>query len=710
MSGIDWPWSQRLRPVLQAEGTECGLACVAMIAAFHGHKVNLAGLRQTYPISMKGATLADLMAVASDLELSPRALRLELDEIDKLRTPAILHWDLNHFVVLERAGAKNVTLLDPATGRRTITLAELGRHFTGVALELLPTANFVPVEAKYKTRLPDLWSRLVNYRGATVQVLTLSLLLQITALAMPFFLQLAVDDAIGQADGSLLLLLLVGFGLVYTLHSVVMALRSWVVLTLGQSLSYQLGGNVVAHLLRLPLGFFERRHVGDLLSRMGSIQPIQALLSQGLVNVLIDSVLALTTLVVMALISPVLMLIVLATTSIYILYSLLLYPALRRRTEEEIVARANEETFLMESLRAMRAIKLHAHEALRENGWRNRYADVISADYRTEIFGIQLSLGETLLFSAQFLLTVYFGSLAVIDQRLTVGLLLAFLAYRSSFTSSAAALVQQAQRWRLIGLHLERLSDIVGQQREEIRLLPRPRDFTPPAIKLDTLNFTYGPTEAPIFDKLSLDVPAGGFVAIVGPSGSGKTTLMRVMLGLLPPTSGQIAIDGVPLGPATHGAWRARIGAVLQDDILLTGTLADNIAFFDPTLDQERVEMAAKLARIHNDIARMPMAYQSLIGDMGAALSGGQRQRILLARALYRDPDVLFLDEGTANLDEENEAAIADMVQCLPVTRIVISHRPALIERADIVYSLDGGRIVPHPHPQRKFVTAHAQR
>jgi len=694
MSGIEWPWSQRLTPLLQSEAAECGLACLAMLAAYHGHKVNLAGLRQRFPTSIKGATLAELMTIASDLQLSPRALRLELDEIGKVQVPAILHWDLNHFVVLEKAGAKGATIVDPATGRRVVSLAELSRHFTGVALELTPSVDFVPLEARGRTRMRDLWSRLVNYRGAAAQVLALSVLLQLAALLMPFFLQLTVDEAIGQGDTSLLLLLLVGFALVYALSGIIKALRSWVVLTLGQSLSYQLGGNVVRHLLRLPLGFFERRHVGDLLSRVGSIQPIQSLLAQGLVNVMIDSALALTTLAVMALISPALMAIVLASTLVYIVYGLLLFPGLRRRSEEEIIARAGEETFLMETIRAMRAIKLHTHEALRENGWRNRYSDVISAGYRTRIYDIRLSLGESLLFSAQLLLTVYFGALAVIDQRLTVGLLIAFLSYRTSFVSSATSLVDQSQKWRLIGLHLERLSDIVGQPREEIRAMPRPRILAAPAIRIDGLSFAYGAAEAPIFDKISFDVPPGGYVAIVGPSGSGKTTLMRVLLGLLPPMTGQILIDGVPLGPATYGAWRSRLGAVLQDDILLTGTLADNIAFFDPKLDQERVELAATLARIHDDIMKMPMAYQSLVGDMGAALSGGQRQRILLARALYRDPDALFLDEGTANLDEDNEAAIAETVRRLPITRIIISHRPALIERADIVYRLEDKALV----------------
>ncbi len=690
---MEWPWSRQTRPILQAEAAECGLASLAMVANYHGHRVDLTSLRHRYPTSIKGATLAQLVTIASDFGLAPRAVRLELDELDKLSTPAILHWDLNHFVVLEKVGSRHATVLDPASGRRRVSIRELSRHFTGVALELSPTLDFKPVEIRTRTRLRDLWSRLTNYGGAVSQILMLSLLLQLTVLISPLFMQLTVDEAIAQGDSSLLLILFLGFAFIFAIGGVTSALRSWVVLSLGESLSYQLAGNLVRHMLRLPLGFFERRHIGDLMSRMGSIQPIQALLTQGLVNVAIDSVLAITTVIVMGIIAPVLMLVVLGTTLLYLAVSLLLYPALRRRTEEEIMARANEETYLLETIRAMRAVKLHGNEPMRENGWRNRYAEVISATYRTRIFGIQLDLAESLLFGLQFLLVVYIGALAVLSQDLTIGLLLAFIAYRTNFTSSAIALVDQLQNWRLLGLHLERLSDIVGEKREELTVAPRRGLLPAPAIRAEALSFAYGPTEAPIFDKLDFEVPAGSFVAIVGRSGAGKTTLMRVLLGLLPPSSGRLLIDNVPLGPATIAPWRGRIGVVMQDDHLLTGTLADNIAFFDPRLDLDRVEQAARLARVHDDIMKMPMAYQSLIGDMGAALSAGQRQRIILARALYRDPDALFLDEGTANLDEENEHAIADMIATLPVTRVIIAHRPALVERADIVLRLDGGTV-----------------
>ena len=682
--------------MIQAEAAECGLAALAMVAAHYGHNVNVAGLRRRFPVSMRGMTLAELMAIASELELAPRALRLELDEVDRLQTPAILHWDVDHFVVLERIRRGRATVLDPATGRRTLTVAELGRHFTGVALELTPTAAFRPVEARVRTRLSDLWSRLVGYRRAVLQVIGLSLLLELTALALPFFLQLTVDEAIGQGDASLLTLLVLGFGAVYALNALVQGLRSWVVLTLGQSLSYQLVGNVFRHLLRLPMRWFESRHIGDLLSRIGSTQPIQSLLAEGAVSAFVDAALALVTLTVMALISPKLTAAVAATTLLYLAFRFAIYPTLKRRTEEEIIARAREETYLMESLRAIRAIKLHVHEAVRENGWRNKYADVISTGYRAQINRVAARLGENLLIALQLLLVVWLAAAAVIAGDMTIGVMLAFLAYRSSFMLAATGLVEQADRWRLLSVHLDRLSDIVAEKREPVRpAAPRLNVLPPPAIRGDGIEFAYSPHEPPVLRDMSFEIPAGAFVAIVGASGAGKTTLMRLLLGLAPPTAGRLLVDGRLLSPESASAWRARIGAVLQDDQLLSGTLADNIAFFDERPDEGRIEAAARLARIHDTIALMPMGSQSLIGDMGAALASGQRQRLMLARALYRDPDALFLDEGTANLDEENEAAIAETIARLPITRVVISHRPLLVERAQIVLRLTDGRLEP---------------
>lgn len=702
MATFEWPWNERMRTVLQSEAAECGLASITMVARFHGHKVDLAGLRQRFPTSIKGMTLRALIDVASDLDLSARAVRLELEEVASLQLPAILHWDLNHFVVLEKVDRTTATILDPARGRRRLMLTKLARHFTGVALELTPTADFKPINAQSRTRLSDLWSNLVNLRSALVQVLLLSLMVQVTALVIPFFIQLVIDEGVNQGDASLLTMLLLGFGLIYGLQAVTRMLRSWVTLCLGESLTFQLGGNIVRHLLRLPMSYFERRHVGDILSRIGSIQPIQSLLTHGLVDSFIDSTLLVATLVVMLMISVPLTAIVFCATLAYLVLAQILYPAMRARTEEEIVARAQEETYQMESLRAMRAIKLHGFETMRESGWRNRYADVISATYKSRMIGVKLAFAEDAIFSTSFLLTVYFGALAVISQQLTVGLLLAFLAYRSSFASSATSLVRQWQKWRLLSVHLERLSDIVGEKKEILKPAPSHRPSRiPPSICASNLTFAYDSASGPILDRVNFEIPAGSLVAIVGPSGAGKTTLMRLLLGLLTPQSGAIEVDGQSLGGSTMAIWRQRIGAVLQDDYLLSGTLADNISFFDPQPEQQIIEAAARFARVHDDIAGMPMSYQTLVSDMGAALSSGQRQRILLARALYRDPDVLLLDEGTANLDEKTEGLVALAIAAMPITRIAISHRPALVELADIVLHVEAGQVRKVDKPNR---------
>ncbi|HEX7855736.1 MAG TPA: peptidase domain-containing ABC transporter [Sphingobium sp.] len=694
MSAFEWPWSDRLQPVHQAEAAECGIACLVMIANHHGHQLDLPTLRRRAGLSTKGSTLADLMRVAADIDLSPRALRLEMEELHELRLPAILHWSLNHFVVLEHVGRDRVTILDPALGRRELPIAKVAKAFTGVALELEPGADFAPIKAITRPRLTSLWSRMRGLRGALVQVIGLSIILQLTNLALPFFMQLTIDEAIGQGDASLLTLLALGFGAIYIFNAVLQALRSWVVLTLGESVVYQLAGNIVRHLIRLPCTYFERRHVGDIQTRMGSIRPIQDLLTRGLVDVLVDGVLALTLLIAMLLIAPMLALIVLGATLLYLCAVALMIPEWRRRCEEEIVARAHEETYLLETIRGVRTIKLSVSEAFREAGWRSRFAEVISAGYRAEIAAIRISFAENLIFSVQFLIIIYLGAQAVIANHFTIGQLMAFVAYRTSFDTSATHLVTQFRQWRMTSLHLDRLADITGEAREESGVVASRRTRTrPPEIRVENLSFAYSPAELPVLHDVSFTIPAGGFVAIVGPSGAGKTTLARLLLGLLTPSAGRILIDNVPLGPGNLAEWRLRVGAVLQDDLLFAGTFADNIASFDHSADQEDIEAAARFARIHDEILAMPMGYQSLVSDMGAALSGGQRQRMLLARAVQRSPDLLLLDEGTANLDMALETAIADSITRIPITRIAIAHRPSLIERADIVLDVRDGSV-----------------
>lgn len=682
---------------LQSEATECGLASIAMVAEHYGHKIDLVNLRQRFGVSLKGVRLRNLMEIAEQLSLSSRALRLEPERLRDIALPAVLHWDLDHFVVLKEVRRNRFTILDPARGRVSYSLEEVAEHFTGVALELAPAADFRPIVARTPTKLSSLWSRLTGLKRTFVQILVLSIVIQLFVLAAPFYLQLVIDEAVTRYDTGLLLLLGIGFGLLYIINAVTEALRSWVILLLGQSLTFQMAGNVLRHLTRLPAKYFEQRHVGDIISRIGSIQPIQTALTQSVVAALIDGIMVVATIVLMLLYSWRLALIAIGFTVVYLAISIILFPFMRSRQEELISRRAAENTNVIETIRASRAIKLFGREVQREGMWRNLYAEVVNADVSYNQLQIGNQFASSLLFGLQTVLVVYFGAGFILSGEISIGMLLAFMSYRQHFANTAEDLVNKGIEFRMLGLHLERLSDIV-QSKKEAGLDSPISDVrnVEGKIRLEDVSFRYDQNDPFVFENVSLSIDSGEFIAIAGPSGGGKSTLLKVMLGLLESESGVVRVDGLPLHILGLRNWRAAAGVVMQDDQLLSGSIADNISSFDSEVDMQRVVECAIQAQVHEEISRMPMHYLSLIGDMGAALSGGQRQRLLLARALYHNPKVLFLDEGTANLDLQTELQIAEVISKMNITRIVIAHGKQLLECADRVLVMNQGRLVEH--------------
>lgn len=691
LAELNFSGRRRLPEIRSAEAAECGLACLAMVGRYHGHDIDLNGLRQRFSLSLTGATLRGLMQMAEALSLAARPLRVGLDALPQLRLPAILHWDLNHFVVLREISRRGAVIHDPALGVRRMGLDELSNHFTGVALELAPAAGFSRIEARMPVRLGALWSRSRGLGGAIAQVLVLSLVFQIVTFALPFQIQLVVDEAIGRADDSLLTILALGFGALTLLHAGLEALRNWVLRLLGSMFSYQMVGNIVRHLMRLPTGFFEKRHVGDIMSRIESTTALQDALTRGMVSALVDGVMALAAAFILFLYSPLLGTVVVVSLAAVLALGFAFFPATRRGTEENIVAMAAERTHLIETVRAMPTIRLMGGETEREGKWRNRYASVINSSVRIGRLEITLHFLQSAVIGLQTVLVIYLGARMILNaEGFSVGMLIAFLSFRQTFSDRAMSLVQEVMQFRLLRLHLERLGDIVTAEADDVggesgghaaEAVPA-RLEVQGAIALRDVSFRYGATSPLVLDRVSLDIAPGDFVAITGPSGGGKTTLAKLLLGLNRPETGQVLLDGQAASPGIWRSWRAQVGVVAQDDQLLSGSIADNIAFFDPDMDMERVVAAAAAAQVHPDIARMPMQYLTLVGDMGSSLSGGQRQRVLLARALYRQPRLLLLDEGTANLDETTESAIADLIASLPITRIVIAHRPALIRRA----------------------------
>jgi len=695
LKALRFGWGRRLPMMQQTQAAECGLACVAMIAGYFGHDTDLLTLRRRFSPSLKGATLADVMGVAYQLGLASRALRLELDELGQLRRPCILHWDMNHFVVLRHVGRDRITIHDPAHGVRTLSMAEASEHFTGVALELLPSPAFQQKSERQRISMLKLVGSVTGLRTAFVQVLLLSAALELFGVLSPFYMQWVMDQVLVSADIDLLALLAIGFLMVVLFQNAVTALRAWVVTWVSSLISVQWTANVCAHLLKLPLAWFEQRHIGDVLSRFGSIGAIQSTLTTRFIGTVLDGVMAVVTLVMLFTYSPLLTWLELCFFSAYALIRWASYRPFRRANEDQIVSAARAQSVLLESIRGVQAIKLGNKQQTRLGTYANAVVETTNRNVAVQRLSISFSTLHGVLGGVGRVVLVWMAARLVLDGQFSAGMLVAFISFADQFSARAAGLIDTIVDLRMLRLHGERLADIVLTEAEtdmEGRGIVPAAGGSVPAIAVEGVRFRYAETEPWVLDGCSFRVAPGESVALVGPSGQGKTTMAKVLLGLLAPQEGTVSVDGTDVRKIGLAPYREAIGCVMQDDILFAGSIADNICFFDAQPDAGRIEEAARLAQIHDDIAAMPMAYQTLVGDMGSSLSGGQVQRVLLARAFYRKPSILILDEATSHLDVERERLVNDAIRAMNVTRVLIAHRPETIRSADRVILLQDGK------------------
>ncbi|WEF35359.1 peptidase domain-containing ABC transporter [Pseudoduganella chitinolytica] len=681
--------------VLQIESAECGLASIAMIAAYHGQHVDLATLRRRYSVSMKGTTLKGLITVASGLGLQCRPLKLEMEHLSQLKLPCILHWDMNHFVVLKEVRNKRVTIHDPATGIRKLTLNDVAEHFTGIALELTPGTNFAAASPETTFTMRSLMGNVIGLNRGLIQLLLLGVVLQVFSLVSPFYMQWVVDEALIAADRDLVTVLGIGFALLVLLQTIVSAVRSWVTTVMATHLNFQWLENAFTHLMKLPLPYFEKRHLGDIVSRFGSIETIQHSLTTQVVEGVVDGLLVVGTFAVMLLYSPALTLAACVAVVLYILLRWSIFQSLKNANAEQIVHAAKQQTHFLESARGVQSIRLFNRTDERRVGWMNLLADQFNAQLRISKLSVSYQAANTLLFGIERIVVIWLAALAVLDTRFSIGMLFAFISYKDQFSQRIASLIDKLFELRMLRLHGERVADILMVEPEnqavdgELQTEQLEASF-----ELRDVCFRYADGEPYILKNVSLAIPAGQCIAVTGGSGCGKTTLVKLILGLLEPTEGEILVGGMKLSSVGLANYRNLLGTVMQDDYLFAGSIADNIAFFDPSPQQERIERCAQMAAIDSEINAMPMCYNTLIGDIGTGLSGGQKQRILLARALYKDPKALILDEATSHLDVWNEQLVNAAIERINMTRVLVAHRPETIAMAQRVIVLSEGQII----------------
>ncbi|HWX65714.1 MAG TPA: peptidase domain-containing ABC transporter [Rhodanobacter sp.] len=684
---------RRLRLVRQTEVSECGLACLAMVAGWHGSYASLADLRRRFSLSLKGVTLLQLMDMAQTMGLAGRAVRLELDELRQLKLPCIVHVDLDHFVVLASVGRSRVTLYDPAVGIRTIDLDAFGEHFTGVAVELSAGPDFRRQKPGAPVSIRSLGGSIRGLRKGLVQVFCLALVLELFALLSPQFLQLVVDQVLADGDHQLLGMLGISFLILLLLQTAVTAMRTWLLVWIGTQFNLSWTGRVFQHLLRLPQEYFFKRHLGDIVSRFNAVTSIQQTLTSQFVGGLLDGLMALITLCVLFAYNAQLAFVIGFSVLLYTALRALYFSSLKEANLSQIVVNAKQQTTFMESVRGSQTLRLYNQGARRTSVYLNTVAESLNTSVGVQKLNLVFSSMHGLVSGGQRIAVLWLGAWLALRGEFTAGSLMAFVAYADQFTSRASSLVDYVMQYRLLHLQTERLADIAltaaEPHTEGVYRGPAPTA----SIEFDQVSFRYADGEPWVLRNCSFRIEAGEAVVFVGPSGCGKSTIARLALGLLEPQTGTLRIGGIDLKHLGKNAYRDIVASVMQDDRLFGGSIEENISFFEHGASMDKVIDAARRAQIHTDIMAMPMGYRTRVGDMGSALSGGQQQRLWMARLFYRNPAIAVLDEATSHLDPAAEQRCSEEFSRAGMTRLIVAHRVETISSADRIMLVTQGEV-----------------
>jgi ATP-binding cassette subfamily B protein len=687
-------WRSRAIPyIAQAEMADCGAAALAMSLGYHGRHVSLAEMHEATGTGRDGVDALRLAEAATSYGLRARGVATELDDLNVLPRGTILHWGAAHFVVLESTSRRGVTIVDPMAGRYRVGWPAAEDLYSGVAIMLEPAATFAaggrrPPGAVHHAR------RMLTGSSGIGRVLATSVVVRLMALAVPVLTGVVVDQLVPADDGRLLkivaavMVALIGYSMLATF------LRAHLLLRLRSRLDVAMTLGFLEHLVDLPYAFFLKRSSGDLMMRLRSNATVREILTTGTIAALLDGALAAVYLVLIVALSPVLgvLVAVLAVAEVTVLLSA------RRRNQhlmgEALATEAKSQSYAYEMFSAVETLKAAGAERRAVSHWTNLYVAEMNVSLRQG----RLSAAVDTAFHGLGLLSpiavLLVGAYLVGSGQLSLGTMLALAALAGAFLEPLATLVATALQVQLLGSYMSRIDDVLNTPTETQGRDLRHAPALTGAVRAEGLTFRYHPHGPPAVDGADLEVRPGQVLAIVGRSGSGKSTMGRLLLGLYSPTAGRVLLDGIDLATLHPRSVRSQIGVVTQNPYIFGLSIRDNLILGDPSLPLERLEAAAALAGIAEDIHAMPMGWDTPLVDAGASLSGGQRQRLALARALAPQPRILLLDEATSSLDTVTEAQVHANIAGLGCTVIVIAHRLATVIDADRIVVMDAGRVV----------------
>ncbi|GAA3434171.1 peptidase domain-containing ABC transporter [Kutzneria kofuensis] len=715
-AGWDALRARRVPVRIQSQVSDCGPTCLAMVFALHGVEVPIRELREAAGTGRDGVSARRLLDAARDHGFRGRGVRTTLDGLRDLPAGAILFWNFNHFVVLERVAGRHIHLVDPQYGRRRMTLDAVGEAFTGVALLLsppLPTTGEKPsifglpflakLVHRRRARRPEGSWRYARYflpgDRRWIPFVLCSLLLLGFNLATPLVTKAVADHATGGRTGGTALFLL-GVALLAVLYFLLQFARSVAFAAIQTRVDEEVTTGVLHRLLALPYGFFATRAPGDLMQRVRTSTAVRQILSATAFTSMFDGLLVLFYMALLLLADPLLAGLAIALALAQVAVLVLSWRRQEYASVDALEARSRADAELVELLEGLSTLKAAGLEDVAARRWSHTLADELNARTRSRrLLAVSSVLSSALQIAAPLLVLVV-GSVRVDEGLLSTGDVLGFSVLAMGLLVPLANLVQTGLQLSGLGASFARLGDIMEAVPERAARdgAAAPTDPDPGgALSFENVSFAY-PGSEPVLDEVSFTVPAGSFTVILGASGSGKSTCALLAAGLYPATSGRVRALGRDLARTDTVAYRRSIAFVNQDSRLFAGSIRDNITFGSTDTDIEAIKTAARLAEIHQDIRTLPLKYQTVLGSGGAGLSGGQRQRVALARALMRRPEILILDEATSALDPALERRIFRSLVELGTTLVVIAHRLTAVEEADQIVVLDQGRVVQRGH------------